>query len=315
MLQYVSFLTPIASSGDIVIDIETFDANTNVSFSINSSASAGYTEQQAAILLYDTASTYIYTNDLVFGEPVFYNEAPAATFRVTRTEHCVCFFSESQFELNVSSNPTGSIIQVSDYPTLTTVSECRNAAAASLVSLANAAGEDLSDAALANMVMYASTEFCAVTNNPIVISSYIYEEITNFNQSIFLPMLPLVTVDRPHIRRPGFPQLFIATADLATNYSADRQSGEVNFRFAQDMLFIYEPFDMHNDYKQYYTAGYKYIPKMVKLCTTRFVNNLAIDSVKTLQAGTFRVDQLRRYQFLQDLLGSCEKFFLPGMLA
>ena len=62
----------------------------------------------------------------------------------------------------------------------------------------------------------------------------------------------------------------VATFDLASRYEVDQYTGWITFRFAQDLLFNYEPFDFNNQWRDAYRAGFYNIPEELKIAVLRY---------------------------------------------
>lgn len=310
MLRFVNFQTP-ASVGTMVFNLVTFDADTNVNLTFTVSATAAQTENQIAYLAQQSFNTGLTTAGLNFSQPVFYDQQPTADARVTRTEHCLAVFSEAQFELTLVSNTTGSKVIIGSNPILATNADFAARASFLDVGTINATGGALSNDEIALILNMSSAEITTILKNNIVSATYIYEEITNYTTSIFLPKLPLITVDRAMIRQPGFPLLVLGMEDLQSNYAVDRQSGEMTYRFSQNLLYYYEPFDLNNDFKVSYTAGYKAIPNEIKDIAIQLISYLPIEDFKSFREGTFAIEKFgNRSQLLKQILSSVRTYFL-----
>lgn len=328
MLQFISFLTP-ASAGDISFTYQTFDATVqgdltgfpgengpplgeNVQLTVSFAASSNLTCDQIAYQVEQTFDNACTAAGLDFQRPLFYDEGYAPTFRTTRTEHSVCIFSECQFELTLNSNTTGSIVVIEAFPVLANVEDFRSQASYMNVPQVSSQGVVYTDQDIASVLTLSSAEATSLMHNNVVKSTYVFEEVCSGTTSIILAKTPIISVDAPNIRRPGFPLLYISTADLSTNYAVDRKSGVMTFRFAQDLLYTYEAFDIYNDFRVSYTAGYKTIPDILRMTIVRLTSQLIIDNFVEFQEGTFRIKKLDRDDFMNQLLSSCRQYFLSG---
>lgn len=310
--QYLSVLTTALASGDLELTLTTYDSSTNLTIVANiTGISSSDDEDTIARAILDQGKIIISQYGGAYsGYPDSIIDGPAATFRITRTDHCLCFFSESQFSLEITNNETGSIALVADIPALITVQEAKDMAALIVLDLTDSGGSTLTDTQLANFILMSSSEFVTYTKNPIVASTYVFSNWGNWQESVKLDMTPLISVDPPYVQRPNLFSFFISMSDYPDNrnvYDFNSKTGWIAYRFAQDVFNAYEPFDDNNLYKISYVAGHKTIPQIVKKAIIQLMGvlgDIGDTDLKSLRGGTFQVD----FVDLQDKL---KLIFMP----
>lgn len=310
--QYLSVMTVAASSGDLELTLTTYDAPTNLTIVANiTGISSSDDEDTIARAILDQGKIIISQYGATYnGYPDYLVDGPAATFRVTRTDHCLCFYSESQFTLEITNNEIGSILLIESIPALMTNQEAEDMAALIVLDLTDSGGSTLTATQLANFILLASSEFVTYTKNPIVASTYVFENWGNWQESVKLDMIPLISVDPPYTRRPNLFSFFISMSDYPDNrnvYDFNSKTGWVAYRFAQEVFEAYEPFDDNNEWKISYVAGHKSIPLIVKKAIIQLMGvlgDIGDADVKDLRGGTFQVG-------LMDIKDKLKLIFMP----
>lgn len=315
-LQFISVLTVPASSGQAVFEIKTYDASTNIILTLTATG-LNTTDSENAIAkkIYDQFNTLLTNNSANFTAPVYGADTPAAKFRAHRTEHVISIFSESQFSVELLSNTTGNIIYIDNVPIPLTISEAQSLGAIQGQQFKDFDGNNLTNSQIADLLAASFAEFVAYTNNYVVMATYVHEEEGIGDDAIQLGKRPLVSVDIPQIRRP----IFLTNIAQETTvsgmfiYIVNRELGWIQYKFAQDILFNYEPFDKGNEIKISYVAGYKSIPLAVKSALLRLTTLYQHDAdIDQLEGGTFRVVFSKEKTTITKILGPFAKsYFLP----
>lgn len=299
-LQYISVMVPPASSGTYNLELETFDLQANVTLTLAVSGVVPTTSFNFANQIATQFTTYLAQNGMLFdnvppNQPLqsttpflsFPDQPYNAMFNVTWTEHVVCIMSQCNFEVRVASNSTGANTQIDWQPILVDL-ETAEALAVNLgSSWDDSCGDELTDAQKINVLKYASSEMVSALNNNIVLTTYLYYEITNGSDSINLYKTPVRDFFPPVIRPPDLfatPQA-VYYASVKSNFALDRNRGILTYRFAQNFLFNYEPYDIYNEIMVAYIGGYQRIPSVIKEYTVKLSNLIAISDEYSEMAG------------------------------
>ena len=313
--KYWSILIPCASSGSINFTLASQNANTNAytinnnypscpesnNFGFNNITITGVitglnpsqTESQMALTIFTQASSIIASAGYYYnGAPLAVPDPPYPSWRLVQTGHVVNIWSQSQFTLDITADNTGSYYSITDTPTLTTVADALKFGPVTNQYFQNNVGGPLTTIQIADLMTATSAYVTEILKNPVVQGCYYYEAWTNFINGIQLQNYPIQYMDNPYILRPTIITnlTLSATADLDSRYFIDSATGWVQFRFAQDMLFNFEPFDMNNQWRCTYIAGYLQIPTAIKLAVVAMSYQLQTQSnVQELRGGSFVV--------------------------
>jgi hypothetical protein len=313
--KFWSILIPCASSGSISFTLASLNANSN-SFFINNNfpyqpsdnffgfqnvtitgvitgLNPTMNEEQIALTIFNQASSILGNAGVLYtGTPVPIPDPPAPQWRLVQTGHVVNIWSQCQFTLNVTADTTGSYYSIDDTPTLVTVADALKFGPVTNQQFLSNTGGPLTNTQIADLMTATSGYVTAILKNPVVQASYYYESWTNFVNGIQLQNYPIQYSDNPFILRPTIITnlTLSATADLFSRYFMDSETGWIQFRFAQDLLFNFEPFDMNNQFRLSYIAGYLQIPRAVKLAIIAMSYQLQTQSnVEELRGGSFVV--------------------------
>jgi len=315
---YVSYLTTPGASGTYEINLTTYDCSPNITLTATiTGTETTDTEEIMASRALTQLNTILTQYDCLYeGVAGIFPGTPAATFRATRTGHCLCVFSESQFSLTISNNSPGAIIKVESDPGLITVSKMSSQADILGQDLTDGSGQDLTNSQIADLIMIISSRLVQVLRNPIVSSTYRFETFTNFTNGVKLPKVPILSVDSPYIRRPDVLS-FISNASITSEplnaYHIDYKTGWMSYRYAQDMLLAYEPFDYNNSFRLTYVAGERQIPTVVQNCVVDLANAILNDpDVAKLSGGTFSVEPKHFSHILTEKLQFLKQYMLPN---
>jgi hypothetical protein len=291
---YVSVLSPATAGGSIVFSAETYDAETDISFTGTVTILNGDSEETIAVKIKNQLTTQLTTLDYLFsGYPVFSTNPPTGSFAVVRARHIVSIFSEAQFSLALTSNNTGANVYLDSVPIPMTLPEAKFKGPIYGQDFLDDEGNLLSDDIIIAMLAAASTEITEDLNNPIVARTCVYTEICGATDSIFLNKTPVVSWVGPSIKRPQSGLSTISPIlDSRNRFMVNSDTGEITYRYAQPFLMDYAPFDKNNELKMSYVAGHYTIPNAFKNAIyqwTSFLQETAGGSIKELAGGTFKV--------------------------
>ena len=287
---YISVLTPAASSGSLGFSLQTFDASVNTVLSLSvTGITTSDTEKEIATKIYDQTRIQIEQHGANWqGIPLGVVDTPAAQFYLTRTDHCVCMFSQSQFELTLETDTTGGVYSIRGNPVLGTISNFRK--------YGLAMGQDYSsktNAQLQAQMEILSDEIIAETRNPFVRGMYVLDIYTDLIDGVRLPKYPVVDMEDPQVRK-AFMLVYFSpdfVSDL-TDYYTITPDGWVMYNNSQDLVHTNsDPFDYGNQWRVSWVAGYARIPDAVMLAMVKLVPSLISSSspFEQLSGGTSSV--------------------------
>lgn len=265
--QFLSICTPATADGTISMILQSYNSVPTNTYTDTFNISKGQSEQAIAIAMLSQMQDNLLFDGLNYnGMPVFSDQTPQGTWQPYRSDHVLSIWSESQFSLTVDTGTTGVAVRQGTTPMLLTLAQCQTLGPRLNQFFTDSVGNPMTKDQILDLILMACAECTSYLHNPIVTRTWEHEEIGTWTQSIFLKKRPIVDWDAPVIRRPNmFNVLPVNTfADVVTRYAVNRQTGEVEFRFAQNLLFNYEPFDYNNDVKMSYRAGWHNIPEIVQ---------------------------------------------------
>jgi len=291
--NYISVLTPCAASGNIIFSLETFNAVSNISLTLNVSALQDSDEISTALAIKNQFVTLLTQASAIYtGVPVYSDQDPLATFYIERTDMVVSIWSQAQFRLQVISNNTGSEVRVGPNPVLGTLAQAKAYGPIMGADFSDSNEIALTDNQIMDALELASDQVIRIVNNYFVIANYLQEYTGHMEGSIFLNVGPIVTWDQPFIRRPSIlVNLTIPFSQTRLSYSIVRKTKMLNYRYDNAIFGYYDPFDMNNEVKMTYRAGYLNIPRIVTEKVLQVTTLLLNDTnVKTLKGGSFSVE-------------------------
>lgn len=334
---YLSVVAPVTlsvppSGGGFNFTLSTYDATNWVDSTNNSYFSpanvtisgqitglqTGDDEITIAFKIGTQLATIIEQNGATFkGVPRSVPAGAAATFRTIRTDHVLNLFSESQFRFTISGDTTGIILDISDEPTLCTVAFAKQYGKVyGQLWIDYSTGATLSNTDIAAALRMMSAELIMECRNPIVMSGFVHEMMTRGTSGTWLRHRPVVYVDMPHILSAHFLSfLSIPIIDVLSAYFIESRNGYIDYRFHQDFVEAFEPFDEGNIFRMSYVAGFKQIPDAIKIAILRLSTISDFDPrIGELQGGTSRFKQGMNIMELRKLYFSPLRAFFRGSI-
>lgn len=287
---YLSIMTPAASTGDIQLQIDTYDADFNISIQPDCTGfTAGMSETDTAIVL---QNQLVLQTPQYSGAPRFSAEPYAATFRITRTEHVICIWSQAQFRVQILNNNVGCNVKESTAPCLMTLAVAEGRAAAYGIPFATPNGGQLTTQEIIDLIEVTSSELCGYLRNNVVISTYLGEWRTDGMKAVFTSPCPGLAIDQPLIRRKNLYEMYSIPQYSQLAYNWVRHTGQLVFRFNQTYINAGEPFELDNEVRVTFIAGNWVIPADVQR-GLYLLMILALTqgpgAVEELGGGTFKV--------------------------
>ena len=284
-LQCISFMTAATGPGALQVQLQTYDLLANVTVTLNVSGIAGNeTTFQLGQIVNTQLNTFLFQNKMAYQNipPLgtsqiippflsFPDQAYNAMFNVTWTEHVVTVMSQCNFSITITSNTIGCKTWVDWNPVLVDLPTAKTDGAVLNILWEDPYGNLLSDDQIITNLVTASSKMCNFLRNNIVLTTYLYYEISNGQKSVFLPKIPVRDFFAPVIRRPIIfsIQQITANATVKSNFMLDRNRGELGYRFSQDFLYSVEPFDDGNEVMIAYVSGFQRIPSVIKEYTIK----------------------------------------------
>ncbi len=265
---YLSVLSAPASAGSINLTVSTYGASPDIVLTLSATGLAtSDNEIKLAKNIYNQVLIQLLQNDALYSPPAESLTAiPPATIQITRTDHIICFWSQSNFDVEISSNTTGAIINIGTSGSLSTVSETRLNGPI--------VGQDysgLSDAQLSNLINAISSEIISITDNNFVASTYMISARVDDIIGYRLPHYPVQRIDAPLIADPWtvWNVNSYRVVDLTSNYHLDSK-GYINYRYAQNIVHDdFNPFGLGNEFRITWVAGEAKIPTTVKMAIAK----------------------------------------------
>lgn len=261
-------MTAPASSGSIDLTVSTSGASADIVLTLSATGlSTSDNEIKVAKNIYNQVMVQLIQNNALYSPPAeSLTSLPPATIQITRTDHVICFWSQSILDIEVSSNSTGAIFNVGTGGSLSTVSEAR--------SYGPIVGQDysgLSDTQLANLINAISSEIISISDNNFIASTYMISARVDDIVGFKLPHYPVQKIDSPLIADPWtvWNVNSYRVVDLTSNYHLDSK-GYINYRYAQNVVHDdFNPFGLGNEFRITWIAGESKIPTTVKMAIAK----------------------------------------------
>lgn len=282
-------MTPAASSGSISYTLQTFDAISNLVITdVVSGITTSDSEKGIAKKVLDQINTTICMIGASYnGTPVLVGESASAQFQLTRSDHVVCIFSQSQFQLDITDDTTGAIYSVRSSPALTTVADVQKYS-----TILNQSFSNLTNAQIANLIELVSDEIVEDCRTPIVLSTFVTHVVTNLYDGYQLPIYPVYDMDNPSINRPWTILNFVdvSVSDVTTRYHIQRD-GWIVYKYPQNLVYVTnDPYEKGNMWMVSWVAGHSQIPEIVKRAVAKITPFYTSFSMyEELSGGTSRV--------------------------
>ena len=170
---YLSVMTPASASGIIEFQVQTYDAHPNRLVTFVVTGTQGCEETLATEIQLAATRAFKRYHMAYWGKPSFSAEHYRPYFRVTRTQHVVCFWAQCTFDIKIKSNPTGAIILIDPSPALATIRKAKAIGRSTGITFVDPNNnQSLSGQQIAENIQYASAEIVRMlNNNNIVIST------------------------------------------------------------------------------------------------------------------------------------------------
>lgn len=286
-IRFLSVMTAPASSGSSTFNITSYNATPNVSLTVTvTGINVGMSEEQVAMTMCQQISSAFFTNGVLFQGVLGTLVSPtSAAFQTAVTDHVISVFSQSQYSFTQVADTTGCNYFLDTTPIFCTVDEAMAFGPLANQMLQGCNGP-LTTQQIIDLLAMASSDAVGILRNNIVSCFYVFYFTTMLTNAIKFPNTPIQFYWNPYTLRPTIIAMAtqVATFDLASRYEVDFRSGWCTFRFAQDILFNYEPFDYNNQWYIAYQAGYNQIPREIKTAILRW--SYVIQSVGFLNVSS-----------------------------
>ena len=286
-------MTPATSTGIHTFTLATTDAIPNISLTLTASSTSGDDEITVAQSIVSQFNTQLaFASALYTGTPVFSDQAPAATFYVASTDHCVSIWSQARYRLQLTSNTAGTSVVIGPCPIPITLARALALGPLTGVDFTDSNENLLSNSQIINLLEYSSDQVMRLINNYFVIACHLHEHLGNMEDTIFLRAGPIVDWDRPNIRRPiAILSIAIPILQSSIAFSVDRRSKMVNYRYGNSLMYTWDPYDMNNEVKMTYRAGHLNFPRILQEKIVQAASLTLNDTnIKSLKGGSFAVE-------------------------
>ena len=293
---FLSVLSPAVASGNIALQFQTYNAQPNNTFTVTvTGIQAGATEQTIAYTIATQASSYFGNTGILFnGKLPTILDPVCGVFQTISTDHVTNFFSLAQFGITTTLNQTGAYLKLGERPVYTTIPAASAYGPINNQGFQLCGGGDMTQDEMADILAEASADVAAILNNNVVAAFYVYEFTTQMTNALRFPNRPVQYFWNPYTLRPTIMAMAtqVATFDLNSRYEVDQESGWITFRFAQDLLFNYEPFDWNNQWRDAYIAGNYHIPTELKTAVLRWIWVIqnSFTTIKSVRDGNTAIE-------------------------
>lgn len=290
-------MTPATGSGSMSFTLQSYNSCPLVTLAISvTGITAGMPESVVANTICTQASAQMDAAGHLFKGWIGTITSPVTgAWQTQCTEHVVSLFSIAQFSiLDLTDSGTGAYYYTDSSPVLCTVGDALKDGPLSNQMLQVCGGTAMTTDQIVNLLAMASADVCALTRNDFIRSWYVFQWTSNLVNAIRFPNYPVGFFFNPFDIRPTIIQLAaqVAIFDLPVRYSVDYQTGWCTFRFAQDLLFNYEPWDMNNQWFCVYLAGFYQIPREVKTAVLRWsyvCQTFSSSNITSISDGTTKI--------------------------
>lgn len=287
---------PTSAVGSFAFDLQSYNAipNTTLNITVTGLAS-GMTEDQVAYTINQQASAQIAGASAYFNGylPTFLVNPVTAMWAVANTDHVEQVYCTANFTLTVTSNTTGAKIKLGTAPILATVAEAL-AYSPLLNAFYSSCGGALDTDQIIDLLNMASSDVVSVIRNPIVSSLYVFQFTCQQTNSVQLPNYPVQYYYLPFMVRPVIYPLASPASSftLQSIFTVNSNNGWMTYRFAQDMLFNYEPYDWNNMFIMGFRAGYYHIPQEIITAVVQYAYMLSqgYTGIKSLSDGVTKIE-------------------------
>lgn len=292
-LTFLSVFVPPNSSGNINFTFKTLDAVPNIAIASTPIAVTNTTSESAAAETIQSGlmSLFIANNVLYAGLPTVSTVDKIAAFSVTRSEHVIAIWSQAAFEMTVDPTTTGAVIIASPTPLFCTLADA-NAMNGVFCDVTTVNDQTPTSTQWQTLIAHASEEVKRVSNNNIVLSTYLHEEVfySTLNSIIF-KVRPVVDYDNPFIHKPWmYGKTLLAFGYVKQDYRLTPLGELTTPTFTSSCIDRHSPFRQGSAYSGTYRAGYQQIPPVVKRATMKMAECLTVDpTVAELKAADFSV--------------------------
>lgn len=295
--QCINIMTPPASGGSISFQFQTYNANPNITIvaTVTGVDATNSEEDLAANIAYQLGTIQIQNQvDFEGNVDLVTNPPPDANFYLSRTDHVINVFSQSQFSVKVTANNTGADVEITPDPILVKLSDAK----AFGPSVGNnwvdsSTGIALTNSQIITALRLSSSYLVSVLRNRIVKSMYILQILGNWTISVQTQKKPIIRVFNPLLRRPDVPTFLDLSSQLVdplSVYDVQDDEGWIAYRYAQEVFNALEPFDKDNTWRLAYEAGYHNIPDAIKFAIIRLAYiQQRFSNVKSLKGGTSEI--------------------------
>lgn len=310
--QYLSVVTPPVTPGNLSIQVQTYtfsstdtgSSKTNSSgypdtfnnpvislFTLNVSGVTGSEDEIGlATIIYNQLGTCIIQNGLNYsGFLAYAEEVYPATYQATRSDHCVCLWSQTLFTASIVTNTIGANIVINPSPVLLTLQEALDLAVMINFDYTANSGVTLTNDQIVKAMLQNSSFLTNRMRNKIVVSTYGKEISGNDTDTVTMYPYPVIDFDQPRIRRKNIVDVYNLPqwGKFAYGIVGNNRKG-LKFRFSETLIDHREPFGKDNLVYLSFLSGHFHIPEEIKLAIVEFIrlNMLFSPELKSMKGGS-----------------------------
>jgi hypothetical protein len=204
----------------------------------------------------------------------------------------VCLWSESEYELKVTENTTETVLEVGEFPVLSTVQYAKDYLELYGYVFETFSGTPLSNSQISRLLLQFSSEIISLLGHNIVLCTYKNRFRGKNTKSVFTSPGFGISLDFPFAvkRKNYFTNNPTYSASL---FNWNKKTGELNYIPFSNHLESGNPFNLDNEIVLTFTAGFTLIPEpiMNAVASLTYLNMSGLLSgVKSLAGGSFKVD-------------------------
>jgi hypothetical protein len=272
-LQYISVMTD-AASGDLTLELETYNLPTNLLLTLPvTGIVTNSSPKSTAAKIESQVNTLLAASGASFTHIYFDVDCASGEFNLTRTDHVVCFMSQSDFEVRVSANTCKVKVDISSEPLLASVEDVRD-------QLSDPCSSDecsSSDDVIIARIRSASSWLTSYLNNKIVRTTYLHNFIGSDDRGTYVKNRPLINYYTPAVRwkypNPMWNWTNPITRISKCSFNAVDSPlfGYIVYKNAQGIIDLPQPYEDGNDIIIAYLAGHANIPQIIKDAMVKFI--------------------------------------------
>ena len=286
--SFVNVLAGSKKAGDIVLQFRDINTATPVIVTATIPVLANRTEKQLASDIWDGLnSTFISNNVLYSGQPSFPSTNPTVMgFESIRTQNIIAIWSQSEYEMELVSNDTNAILDVSATPIFGTLEDFRDLAGVSGVKLLTGDNTPMSTRQIILAAKSACSKMIQMLNGFYIIpTTYLQVEEGEWQRGVTCRYAPIIRRSPVLARGPIQPGYYDSLGFTPVQrIEFDPWTGCMHFLDYSNSIGFREATDFGNSIVWSYVAGY---PDVVESLMQVALQTLGMSRIPT-EIAAFR---------------------------